>query len=393
MINGLEGIPGSGKSYEACVYHVLVALQAGRMVITNLPLNLESFAAIDGQFIPLLEVRRIASPIRGTWNVKREGNAFQITGEPVDPADSVPVFGHVWDYYSEWKHPVTGQGPLFVVDECHVAMPKGGTDREVVQFYKLHRHFNVDVLLMTQMFRDMDLSIAGLLHMMVRVRKADIIGKPKSYIRKVHGGFRGALISKEIRDYKPQYFPLYKSHTQGNSVSEGLASDVVPLSVRFKRVQWIFFALAIPLVAWMWWPKSKPEKPPVSLVSVAPLSPPVRSASAPAAPNRPLVPSGPVGGIGPGSSVTGGDPEPLEARGLHLTGRMSMAGKTVYTFAISNNATYVNSVTSRELESMGYQIEPHGDCMAFIRWKDRSRSTICDAPRPLTVMAVEPPPA
>ena len=47
MINGLEGIPGSGKSYEATVYHVLAALQTGRLVITNLPLNVEVFAAID----------------------------------------------------------------------------------------------------------------------------------------------------------------------------------------------------------------------------------------------------------------------------------------------------------------------------------------------------------
>ena len=47
MINGLEGIPGSGKSYEAAAHQIMSALQAGTLVITNLPLNVEKYARID----------------------------------------------------------------------------------------------------------------------------------------------------------------------------------------------------------------------------------------------------------------------------------------------------------------------------------------------------------
>jgi zona occludens toxin len=121
MINGIEGIPGSGKSYEAVAFHVLPALQAGRKVITNLPICVEMFAAIDVEYLKLLEVRTRAQPIRGTWDFSRvddsgNGEAFQLfTDGHVDPVPAAVVpFSRVWDYYSTWKHPKTGQGPLYV---------------------------------------------------------------------------------------------------------------------------------------------------------------------------------------------------------------------------------------------------------------------------------------
>lgn len=64
MSNGLEGIPGSGKSYEAVVFHVLPALQSGRLVITNLPLLVEAFAALDPAFRSLIQIRRQPAPSR-----------------------------------------------------------------------------------------------------------------------------------------------------------------------------------------------------------------------------------------------------------------------------------------------------------------------------------------
>jgi len=77
MINGLEGIPGSGKSYEAVVYHVLHALKRRRLVITNLPLDLEAFAAIDPDWLHLIEIRTKPMPVRGTWDAERVP-AFQL---------------------------------------------------------------------------------------------------------------------------------------------------------------------------------------------------------------------------------------------------------------------------------------------------------------------------
>lgn len=241
MINGLEGIPGSGKSYEAVVFHVLATLKTGRKVITNLPLNIEVFAAIDPAFAALIEVRTRPRPVLGTWDANRvddkgNGNAFELYPVPSTVIPDCTTFAHVWDFYDPWRHE-DGRGALFVIDECHNAFPKIGTDKQVVQWFKLHRHFNVDLLLMTQNFRDMDQPISGLIAMLIKVRKADILGKKDSYIRKVHAGYRGAVISTEERKYQPQFFSLYKSHTQGNSVAESAAGDVQPLLVKLNKYQ------------------------------------------------------------------------------------------------------------------------------------------------------------
>jgi len=262
MINGLEGIPGSGKSYEACVFQVLEALKDGCKVITNLPLDVDMYAAIDPSYRQLIEIRYVPGRVRGTWDANRvdpltgQGQAFELFADGhSDPApEGSRVFGTVWCYWSDWKHPKTGRGPKFMIDECHVAMPKLGTEKAVVEWYKLHRHFNIDVLLITQKFRQMSQDIAELMAMVIKVRKADVLGKPDEYIRKVHAGYRGAVIQETLRKYESHFFNLYKSHTQGNSVLESGATDVAPLSVKFKRITravWAGAACCVAVAVWV----------------------------------------------------------------------------------------------------------------------------------------------
>lgn len=391
MINGLEGIMGSGKSYEATAFHVLTALKAGRKVITNLPLKVDQFAAIDPSYRDLLEIRTKPAPIRGTWDANRldengNGQAYELFEDGrTEPAhDSALLFGTVWCYYSTWRDPKTGQGALFVVDECHVGMPKIGTDKQVVQWYKLSRHFGADVLLMTQAFRDMDQSIARLLGMLVKVRKADILGRKDSYIRKVHGGYRGAVISTEERKYRPELFPLYKSHTQGGLVLEAGATDVAPFTVKFRRFSYAFYAFTAAVCVWAFWPSSddKPaqkkiaQKPlPVQADHGAPVShekPPKVSTDSPA-------PASPV----EGAKEEGDDlyPEPYAKHSLHVTGWMSMGGRTVHTFAVAHGVTVVASVTTRDLERAGYSVQSLSECVVVVHFGKRTRSLVCDLPQ------------
>lgn len=406
MINGLEGIPGSGKSYEAVVYHVLPMLQQGRKVITNLPLNVEMLAAIDPSYTELVELRRRPKPVLGVWNADTmddngNGSAFKLFNEHSDlsevvhavdranrPADPVSVFGHVWDFYSTWKHPETGQGPVFIIDECHLALPAVGTDREVVEFFKLHRHFNCDFLLMTQSFRDINQPIARLMAMMVRCRKADILGKKDSYIRKVHAGYRGAVISTEERRYKPQYFPLYKSHTQGNSVAESGAQDVAPLSVKLRRFTWGFWIFTAIVIAWMYWPKSDQKK--VQKTSDMQWSkdfkalPPGGTLRAPATPGQAAKSASEAQAAAPAQPASAADPdaipEPYASKGLHLTGRITMGAQTIYTFAVSSSGQRISTIDSRDLHAMGYKWQPLTDCAGTLRWKDKAQAITCDAP-------------
>ena len=111
MINGLEGIPGSGKSYEAAAHQIMAALQAGTLVITNLPLNVEKYASIDPAYRALIELRKTPRPILGTWDASRvdpetgQGSAFALTidGSTTPAPEHVQPFGHVWDYYSTFS--------------------------------------------------------------------------------------------------------------------------------------------------------------------------------------------------------------------------------------------------------------------------------------------------
>jgi zona occludens toxin len=394
MINGLEGIPGSGKSYEAAVYHVLPALQAGRLVITNLPLVVEMFAAINPDYRKLLELRRRTQPIRGTWDANRvddqgNGSAFELfeDGRTEKPDVKVPLFGHVWDYWSEWKHPKTGQGPLFIIDECHVGMPKLGTDSQVIEWYKLHRHFNADVLLGTQNFRDMNPSIAGLLAILIKVRKADILGRSGSYIRKVHAGYRGAVIATEEREYQSQYFSLYKSHTQGNSVVEAAAQDVAPFIVKFKRYTRLVLFLALVGMVYVGWRGYQAYRAPkVQTVKTISMGPPPGYVPPRALPIAKPAPVATAAAALAQPEAFDDIAEPYQGKGLHLNGFLTMKGydgvmRTVYLISVSQNGIVVSRVTDAELARAGYRYKPLSDCAGVVQWRNKNRSITCDTPQ------------
>ncbi|WP_418132680.1 zonular occludens toxin domain-containing protein [Variovorax sp. 375MFSha3.1] len=400
MINGLEGIPGSGKSYEACVFQVLAALKVGRKVITNLPLEIDAYAAIDPAYRELIEMRYVAAPVRGSWDPDRvdpatgKGSAFELfaDGHVDPPAEGSRPFGTVWCYWSDWKHPKTGLGPLFLVDECHVPMPKLGTAKAVVEWYKLHRHFNCDVLLATQRFRALCPDIAEIMAMVIKVRKADVLGRPDEYIRKVHAGYRGAVIQESVRKYEPHYFALYRSHTQGNAVLEASAADVAPVSVRVKRwtrTAWALVAVAIAFNVWFFSTGAKPKdnSPGFKSAVVKPdgktdFEAIKRITDAEAIRRKgddakPAVEA--VEPVPEASPVL--DPEPYAGKGLHLTGMMTLKGRTVYTFAVSASGSVLTAVTSEELVAVGYRWQPMTDCAGYLRWGKTAKAITCDAPQ------------
>ena len=403
MINGLEGIPGSGKSYEGVVYHVLPALKAGRKVITNLPLNIEAFAALDPAYRELIEVRTRPAPQIGDWNAANiaEEPAFRIwtDKEPVPQSENVFTFGTVWDFYSTWRGE-NDEGPLYVIDECHVSFPKIGTPESLVQWFKLHRHFNAEVLLMTQSFRDINQPIAQLIATLIKCRKADILGKKGEYIRKVHAGYRGAVIQTNEREYKKQYFGLYRSNTQSGGSAEAGVTDVSPMIVKFNRFKWAWLLLSLIVMVWAFWPDGerdiwgRKKQPAVStrstgipVVTGMPLSQAVSSGMVdpkkitpePAAQPQPVSESKPVADdakTAPAPVVK----DPLFGKQLHLSGELSHGGRQVLTFIVSDGARRLFDVTSDDLKDAGYQVKRLATCMVTVSFDSVVRPVTCDAP-------------
>lgn len=414
MINLLEGVPGSGKSYEAVVYHVLPALKMGRKVITNLPLQLDKFAAIDPDFLRLIELRKAPMPVLGRWDAEaanRGEKAFIVgdfdaaphgvefiehRGRKALPAPSdTRLFGSVWDFYDEWR----GEGnigALFVIDECHVSFPKENirkgrfTPDEVIQYFKISRHFGVDVLLMTQRMRALEEDVAGLAEMHIRVRKAAFLGRPDHYIRKVFAGLNGGEVQGDEREYKPQFFGLYKSHTQGAAVIEASASDVAPSHLKWQRASRI--CLGVSAIGFVWLgfkifgPSAPKEAPKIRLAAVGsaesyPLGVPAvqhrvgESQAVPAA--TPVAPVRIVSLV----NESPANPEPLATKGVHFAGCMAMGGREICAVTVSNNGVPVFTTTHIELEAMGYKFRRTSTCSAVLSWEARARAVICDSPQ------------
>ncbi len=234
----------------------------------------------------LLEIRRGPQPVLGSWDAEAanrgepaylvgtfpDGVVPELThkGLPaVPPPSNQRLFAGVWDFYDTWR----GEGnigPLYVIDECHVSFPreqlrKGKmTPDEVIQWFKISRHFGADVLLMTQRMRALEEDVAGLAEMHIRVRKVAFLGRPNEYVRKVFAGLRGGEVSSDIRPYKPEFFGFYKSHTQGAAVIEAAAQDVAPSTVKWRRASRIMFALSGVGFIWLGWqifgPAPEPKK-------------------------------------------------------------------------------------------------------------------------------------
>ncbi|MGH9875010.1 MAG: zonular occludens toxin domain-containing protein [Pyrinomonadaceae bacterium] len=271
MQNLIVGKSGSGKGYEVCAYHIFSALAQGRKVVTNMPLVISKWASLDPSFPALIDIRKRALPIRGTWEPTREEGAFHLFANPdevIQQPTTARPFSGVWDYYDTWRHPETGTGALFVIDEAQNVIPRGKTDVEVEEWSALHRHFVSDVIFMTQSYGKLSQAIRDNIQIVYRLTKKVAWGQIDRYIRKVQDGIRGEVLNTTERKYNPVYFGLWRSQTQGGSGEEFGAEDIVPY---WKH--WTFKGLAICLClffALVTYQLTKVDKKPAPVVKAKP---------------------------------------------------------------------------------------------------------------------------
>lgn len=363
MINLLLGAPGGGKSYEAVVFHVLPALEAGRKVITNLPLNLTALIAIDARWMPLIELRTES---------KREG--------------ALP-FAAIEDYGDTWSHPKTGLGPLYVIDECHEVLPFVGTEKAVEHWFAKARHENADVLLMTQSYGKISKSIRDLVQIVYRVRKNIALGSSRTYTRKVQDGLRGAVVNTSIRKYEKCYFGLYRSHTNGRAVEEIMAGDVRAI---WRHPYFVLAAvfLALPIVYFVFFFES-PFGKATPRAQAVPVVIPEGADSVQVPPSATV----PVLVVQSTSARLADEQrqepapreveriEPLQEVTVHLTGSLTFKGRTRWMLALSRSGAVFREIESSELVAVGYRWEPVNECFAWLHWGKTQRAVLCDRPQ------------
>lgn len=351
MINLILGAPGSGKSYEAVAYHILPALNSGRAVVTNLPLNISSLKIVIPNVESLITIKE------STLKNPRP-------------------FSTLEDFDSTFKDDSTGQGCLYVIDECHIPFPRGSTLLKVEEWFSLHRHLGVDVLLITQSYGKVSKSIIDLLQIVYRVRKNTALGSSTSYVRKVQDGIRGEVVNTSIRKYNPIYFNYYKSHTLSNSdISESGASDLKPIwhHWSFKLgfimilfvLYWVsthkisFFGSAAP-------PLIKTDSSPPQLVQAPTLQPlPV---------SKPISPSSQ-----PQSTIIEPVNHPYSAVSLSIQGFVQRGKEKLYYVNASFNAQPAFYLTSDDLVAAGYQFKGISECLARLDFETFHAWLTCDS--------------
>jgi zona occludens toxin len=383
MINLLVGAPGGGKSYEAVVFHVLAALAKGRKVITNLALDVDAFERIEGAYAGLIEKRTATLAARPAVV---EDSAAQVRflsrfGVREERPFNAAPFSHAEDYGDPWRHPTTGAGPLYVIDECHISLPKLGTPVPVEEWYSLHRHEFADVLLISQSYGKLNSAVRDLIQVVYRVRKNVALGSSGSYTRKVQDGIRGAVVNTSIRRYEKQYFSLYKSHTRSGAGSEMGAADIIPIWRHWSV--WAFGVVVLVFVAFVWM-NGNPFRM---------FSPKAKAAGVPGVEASGVrvpygVPVAVVGGVkGATAAVPGVRPVdvdaavwPYGALQLHVGGFVRNARKSIMLVVFSQNGQRVFTQNSSELEAAGYKLTALNDCLVQVQFGKLSQFIACDSP-------------
>lgn len=367
MINLLLGPPGGGKSYEATVYHVLVALNRGRKVITNLPLVLDELELICPGARDLVELRQ---PER--------------VGE-----EMVRPFSRAEHYGDPWRHPDDGAGPLYLIDECHMALPLRGTPIAVEEWYAMHRHELADVLLITQSYGKINKSIRDLVQVVYRCRKATAFGSNDRYIRKVQDGLRGEVVNTTVRVYEKKYFKLYQSHTRSGAGRELAAADIKPL-----WAHWSFkgAALCAVLAGVIFANTGNPFAPkkPAKPEPVARPAPVVAVPSAPTVAATSEQPPPPATSE-PAESKTRA--HPWEGYGLHLAAviRSQRDGNEVLMglIRVSQNGQPLTTLPFEDLIKAGYSIKVQSDCVLSLSYHGIDVGyVVCDSPKVAPGVAV-----
>jgi len=197
MIIFHEGLPRSGKSYEAMVKHVLEALKNGRKVFAYVEgINHEKIAQVID--MPLAYVKKML---------------VYISKEQVPE-----IYDHVEN------------DSLVIIDELQNFFPSGRqklTD-EMTSFVTEHGHRGLDILAMGQDLRDCHNLWKRRVQRKVSFTKLSAVGMEGRFKWVLYEAITGEKfkeISSGTGKYDPKYFGIYKSHAEGTDNTGNYKDD------------------------------------------------------------------------------------------------------------------------------------------------------------------------
>lgn len=218
MIIFHEGLPGSGKSYEALVKHIIPSLEKGRKVYARLNgFNYEKVSELTGKTVQELEALYT-----------------EITEEQVLT---------VYD--------IVENDSLLVLDELQNFFPSGRQklSDEMTRFIAEHRHRGMDIICMGQALADVHTTWKRRTERKISFLKLSMVGMDSKYKWEMYqgsiNGVKGDVVFKKIKSgvekYDSKYFGSYLSHQLTTDNTDVYSDDRVNI---FKTKQ---FMLYIPI--------------------------------------------------------------------------------------------------------------------------------------------------
>lgn len=227
-----DGLPGSGKTYEAMVKHVLPALKAGRVV----------YARVDG-----LDYDKIATVLELSIDVVKN---LLVHVEPEQVAKIHDV--------------VVLDNSLVVIDELQNYWPanRAKLSDDLTRFVSEHRHRGIDILAMGQDFRDIHALFKRRIDRKISFMNLDVLGAARRYKWHLYKqvGEKFKQVSSGVEKYDAQYFGIYKSHVSEDVNTENYKNKrFVVWNDGLFRVAMVFVVLVLLFVPYYLWSLFDPE--------------------------------------------------------------------------------------------------------------------------------------
>ena len=183
MIEMLEGVPGSGKSYYAVSERLLKWVRAGRRVYVFVDgFYLDRLALFEGVELAVLQQQITL------WHSGEEVKAGLLEVEP---------------------------GSAVLIDEVQtVFRSRDKTDPALLRWLETHRHRGIDLVLMCQQYGQVTLGVNRLVEATTKFRRLDRFGLKNRYQASVRGNPEEIEVIRMFSGkYEPKLYAYYSSYS------------------------------------------------------------------------------------------------------------------------------------------------------------------------------------
>lgn len=219
-ISLIVGKPGDGKSYAAVHMCILPALQQGRSLFTNIPIN-EELARIElslreDHYIRCIDKEKL-----------EKSDLFDI------PGGTLIVLDEVWRYWKKEERKPDTDDEKFFAEHRHKVGRMPGIDGMLSQ----------DIVLITQNTNEIPTWIKGRIASTYKVVKLNAVGADNRFRVDVYRGAQGerpqkdSFISASLGRYSSDVWRYYQSHTLGDT-SGGVSAGTLEAGPSAKVSIW-----------------------------------------------------------------------------------------------------------------------------------------------------------